>query len=209
MPYFQRPSTAVAPIPSDSGGNSSPAQIVERAAAILEAETSASLVPGLGFDRSRPMGLPSWGGTGVDTRSLAELLAAILAWLERSSGGLSGSLPTTPAVPGSTPDVVPIVGGVAVKAGDVALVFLPLSNDGKTPVSVILNCTDLISNGGAVISAATVRFSPRTMSLAPAGAGSVTLDVSVPSQSPPGTYSGLVQAIGLNRPSAVVVVRVE
>src|SRR5450631_390338 len=209
MPYFQRPSTTVAPIPSGSGGNSSPAQIVERAAAILEAETSASRVPGLGLDRSRLMGLPTWGGADVDARSVPELLAAILAWLERSSGGLSGSLPAMPAVPGSTADVVPIVGGVAVKAGNAVSVFLPLSNDGQTPVSVILNCTDLISNGGSVIPAATVRFSPRTMNLAPAGAGSVTLDVSVPSQSPPGTYSGLVQAIGLNRPSAVVVVRVE
>jgi hypothetical protein len=209
MPYFQRPSMAVAPIPSGSVGNSSPAQIVERAAAILEADTSASLVPGVSLDPSRLMGLSSWGGAGVDKRSVQELLAAILAWLERSSGGLSGALPATPAMPGSPADVVPIVGGVAVKAGSAASISLPLSNDGQTPVSVILNSTDLISNGGSVISAATVRFSPRTMNLAPAGAGSVTLELSVPSQSPPGTYSGLVQAIGLNRPSAVVVVRVE
>lgn len=209
MPYFQRPSTAVAPIPPGTGGNSSPAQIVERAAAILEAETNASLVPGVGLDRSRLMGLPNWGGAGLDAKNVPELLAAILAWLERSSGGLSGSLPATPALPGSTVDVVPIVGGMAVKAGNAASVFLPLSNDGHTSVSIILNCTDLISNGGSVIPAATVRFSPRTMNLAPAGAGSVTIDLLVPSQSPPGTYSGLVQAIGLNRPSAVVVVRVE
>jgi hypothetical protein len=155
------------------------------------------------------MGLPSWAGAGADSKSVPELLAAILSWLERSYGGLPGSLPTTSAPPGSAADVVPVAGGATVKAGGIASVTLPLINEDQPAVSLILNCTDFISNGGSVIPAATVRFTPRTMNLAPRGAGSVTVEVSVPQQSPPGTYSGLVQAIGLNRPSGVVIVRVE
>lgn len=79
-------------------------------------------------------------------------------------------------------------------AGDVAHVPLILENGGSQTRECALCVTDLIGVSGHRIPAAHARVSPSPARIPAAGAAEVRVEIRVPSATPAGSYTGLVQA---------------
>jgi hypothetical protein len=104
---------------------------------------------------------------------------------------------------------VPLVQCAApAQAGSVALISLTVANEESTPSDVTLYCTNFVADTGYEISSMRVTASPRVVTIAPNGQASFEVKISVPQQTPSGTYSGLVQAIGSKYVKAVLSVQV-
>jgi hypothetical protein len=106
----------------------------------------------------------------------------------------------TKADDGLAPDVsVPalrVPGTVA--AGSSGEVSLSLENTSEVGTSSFtLHCSDLLSATGAKIAAASISFSPETLSVGPKKSGRVALCVNVPDGTPAGKYEGFVRATQL------------
>ncbi len=213
MPLNDRTSPiAAGPGPEVASGVAS--SIVEQAGAILDRETASqeSTANGVaGGARDREDGLVSIadvpGLADLQTRA-SEVFAAFLEGVSRPA-----SLATSGAPPGAAapaPTTVPLITSQApAKAGQAATVAVKLVNDRAAPANLILYSTDFVSDMGAQIPASQVTFAPRTLVLAARAHGHAQMKISIPAQSAPGLYSALVQAMGLGRPSAVVVLQVE
>jgi hypothetical protein len=96
------------------------------------------------------------------------------------------------------------------KAGGVATIPMTLENESGRPTDVIdLFSSDLINSEGQRIQAKQITFSPEKLVIEPQKHALVTVQVQVPSDTPPGTYSGLLQASKLEQLRAVLSVRIE
>lgn len=220
MPYFQRPSPFATTLPiTDEPGreiaSGAAAPIVELATAILDrervSETAADAVGGARHpgDGLLPM-LDNPALADLKKRA-SEVFAAFLEGFARpeSLATLGSGAPTGAAMSESSPTVPLVATNQAVNAGQTANITVKLVNDRDAPANLILYSTDFVSDTGSQIPALQVTFSPRTLVLAGHEHGHAQMKVSIPAQSAPGRYSALVQAMGLGRPSAVVVLLVE
>ncbi|MFZ8824861.1 MAG: S8 family serine peptidase [Desulfurococcales archaeon] len=82
-----------------------------------------------------------------------------------------------------------------VPPGDNALASLAIYNVGNYTLGVDISSTDLVSYLGTnVIRKTALTISPPSVSIGPGGSASVTITVSVPSRTPPGTYVGYIIA---------------
>jgi subtilisin family serine protease len=82
-----------------------------------------------------------------------------------------------------------------VPPGDNALTSLAIYNVGNYTLGVDISSTDLVSYLGTnVIRKTALTISPPSVSIGPGGSASVTITVSVPSRTPPGTYVGYIIA---------------
>lgn len=97
-----------------------------------------------------------------------------------------------------------------VSPGDKADVAMSVENDSDQPTEPFeLNASDLISGDGDRISASQVKFTPRSLRIQPASTAKIVVELAIPKETPPGTYSGLLQATKLEPVRAVLVVTVE
>ena len=80
-----------------------------------------------------------------------------------------------------------------VSPGDIAHISLRLENDDSEADECILCATDLAGAPGYRIPAAHVRAIPQPVRVPGAGSAEVQIEVRVPSDTPPGLYTGLVQ----------------
>src|SRR5262245_8114020 len=136
-------------------------------------------------------------GSEVDglRRQAHELLETLLATF---SGGPR-------AKPGATDERVPLLRSAApVQAGRSTRVPFCVSNEEDTPSQVTLYCTDFVSDGGHEIPALRVTMLPRQATLPAKGYVDFEIEVAVPQQTPPGYYSGLIQAMGNRYVKAVL-----
>ena len=85
---------------------------------------------------------------------------------------------------------------------------LQIENLEDRAVCLSFYSTDLLSDNGGSIPSFAVSFDPPALDVGGAQQGVVTAKVNVPQQTIPGTYSGLVQAIGLPGAKAVITVEV-
>jgi hypothetical protein len=96
-----------------------------------------------------------------------------------------------------------------VKAGSSAEVPMTLENSGQKPTErTTFHCTDLVDAGGNRLPASSVSFKPRSLIIAAQKSAKVTVVLNVPEGTPPGVYSGLVQASKLNQLRALLAVEV-
>lgn len=93
-------------------------------------------------------------------------------------------------------------------AGKTARANITVQNEEPSPSEVTLYCSNFVSDSGHEIPALRVSFAPRVATLPPSGSAVVEVKVAVPAQSPAGTYSGLVQAMGSKYVKAVLSVEV-
>jgi len=142
-------------------------------------------------------------------RRASEVFAAFLEGFARPPSLSTASAPMDAASREPATTVPLIAAASAVKAGEAAIVAVKLVNDQGAPANLLLYSTDFVSDRGSQIPASQVVFSPRTLALPGRAHGHSQMKVSIPTQSAPGRYSALVQAVGLGRPSAVVVLQVE
>jgi hypothetical protein len=189
---------------------------VERANAVLQEHgtpvAAAKRAPASNLDE-----LPVLSDFERSTRSLRaqaqDLLDKFVDVLERlpSTVPLSAaSSPPAMAPPTlsletlETPVLRPAQGG----PGAIASTALGLLNETAEPVAVVLRATSLLSQNGDELPARLVSFEPPSF-VAPAhGEQPVKVVVRVPDSVRPGTYAGLVQASGLDRTRAVLVLEV-
>jgi hypothetical protein len=110
---------------------------------------------------------------------------------------------------GVAEDQVPLLRSPApVPAGQAARVEFGVANEEDTPSEVTLYCTDFISDSGHEIPALRVTVRPRRATIPARGAAEFEIEVAVPQQTPPGCYSGLIQAMGNRYVKAVLMVEV-
>jgi prefoldin subunit 5 len=82
-----------------------------------------------------------------------------------------------------------------VPPGDNALASIAIYNVGNYTLGIDISSTDLVSYLGTnVIRKTALTISPPSVSIGPGGSASVTITVSVPSRTPPGTYVGYIIA---------------
>jgi hypothetical protein len=223
MPYFQRTSLndrslPISGAPGSAGASGAAAPIVEQAAAILDRETAQETTGtgGVGSGRDRDDGLlpvADLPGLADLQKRASEVFAAFLEGFARPESLATSRAPTDgapAATTTTTTTTVPIIeASSAVKAGQTTTVAVRLVNERNAPTDLILYSTDFVSDTGAQIPALQVTFAPRTLALAGRAHGHAQMKIAIPAQSAPGLYSALVQAVGLGRPSAVVVLQVE
>ena len=106
-------------------------------------------------------------------------------------------------------DQVPLLRSSApVQAGKAVRVEFRVANEEDSPSEVTLYCTDFISDSGHEIPALRVTVLPRRATIPAKGDGAFEIEVAVPQQTPPGYYSGLIQAMGNRYVKAVLMVEV-
>jgi len=106
-------------------------------------------------------------------------------------------------------DKVPMIRGVApVPAGGDARASLKISNEEASAADVSFYCTNLTADTGYEIPALRVAITPRRATIPPKGEATFEIKVAIPHQSPAGTYSGLIQAMGSKYAKAVLSVDV-
>jgi len=104
---------------------------------------------------------------------------------------------------------VPVIAfGPGVRAGDDACATLSVTNDDSSASDVSLYCTNLIADSGHEIPSVCVTVSPRVATINANSERPFRINVAVSPQTPAGTYSGLVQAMGNKYTRAVLSVEV-
>jgi hypothetical protein len=103
----------------------------------------------------------------------------------------------------------PAVSVLAVPApitpGSPSEVIMTVENDGATSTGRFrFLCSDLIDADGHRIPPDAVRFKPATLSLTPGSTTQMTVTVTPPEGTPPGSYSGMLQATKLTRLKAIL-----
>ena len=119
-----------------------------------------------------------------------------------SAGGSGGSSAGggIPSLAVSTP----------VKPGGAVEIPMTLENESSKPTDVFyLLSSDLVNPNGDRISAGQVSFVPEKMIIEPQKSAVITVTVRVPDSTPPGTYSGLLQATKLEQLRAVLSIQIE
>lgn len=158
------------------------------------------LVAGLLGGSGRP---GQWLDAGSDgdrlRRQAHEFIETVLAMFTGETRGRSGA----------TEAQVPLLRCRApVQAGHEARIEFRVANEEDTTSEVTLYCSDFISDSGHEIPALRVKVRPRRATIAAKGEAEFEIAVAVPQQTPPGTYSGLIQAMGNRHVKAVLMVEV-
>jgi hypothetical protein len=97
-----------------------------------------------------------------------------------------------------------------VKAGGKAEIQISFENNRNTETEEFaLYSTDLISNKGERLPSGLVKFAPASLKIAPLTTVQTTVTVSVPEETTPGTYSGLVLASNVTDLRSEIVIKVE
>jgi hypothetical protein len=107
--------------------------------------------------------------------------------------------------PASSEDHVPLLRcEAAVDAGGTACVRMTVANDEDAPAEVSLYCTNFVADSGYELPSTRVTVSPRRATIPARGQAPFEITIAVPSQTPPGIYSGLIQAMGCKYVKAVL-----
>jgi hypothetical protein len=100
---------------------------------------------------------------------------------------------------------VPVLSSAApVEAGRDASVTIRVANEEGEPTEAALYCSNFIGDSGYDIPSLRATFSPRMATIAPNSEAAFQIRLAIPQQTPPGVYSGLVQAAGTRYVKAVV-----
>jgi hypothetical protein len=210
MPYFQRGrlTDGVSPVTGIAGAELVAGDIVDKAAAILDQETRVSAGSAIGGASDSFAILNGLKDPADIQKQLTQALAALLGTFLHS---VPISQPTPmvarPSLVGAT--VPLILSESPAKAGDTAKVDVSVAKDGPGEASVTLYSTDFVSDTGFQIPSACATFSPRSVTVDGRESKKSEMRIAIPAQCGAGTYSALVQAIGVGRPCAVVVLQVE
>ena len=103
-----------------------------------------------------------------------------------------------------------IIAPTPVKAGGVAEIQISFENNRNTETEEFkLFSTDLISNSGERLPSGLVKFTPQSLKIAPFQTMQATVNVAVPEETSPGTYSGLVLASNMTELRSEITIKVE
>jgi len=147
----------------------------------------------------------------VATNSLDQLTQRVIriGISEVRSGGASSS-PTGGGASSAGGGIPSLAVSTPVKPGGAVEIPMTLENESSKPTDVFyLLSSDLVNPNGDRISAGQVSFVPEKMIIEPQKSAVITVTVRVPDSTPPGTYSGLLQATKLEQLRAVLSIQIE
>lgn len=153
--------------------------------------------------------LPAWAGApGSDLLTRArsvlesELARIPLQGLARPWIAVPAEAPA-PELPAQAQ--VPLVhAAAAVRAGATAVATIEVANEESADVKVTLYGTDFIADSGYHLPAHRMTVTPRIATLAGKSSANFEIQVAIPEQTPAGTYSALIQAMGSRYVKAVL-----
>jgi hypothetical protein len=188
--------------------------LVERARAILASQghsvPASASESALGSVVGNPLGAAqSWREQARDVlngllRLLEQLPASVP--LDHAMAGVP-LMGTSPLTVGDA--TLPMLRPAVAEPGRIATTALGLVNDALEPAAVALRATSLVSPSGDEIPAALVTFDPSQPTLQPNAETPVRVAVRVPETARPGTYTGLVQAVGTRATRALLSLEVK
>jgi hypothetical protein len=200
IPIERRSEEPVAPQNDRQGDRWTQSSIVTEAAAIL-AEEVQSLTTGSVGKLSTLLGGALTGQAPAEelrgqARALVDTFVRVLG---QRPDGFAHLLTENAADArtrdgGNTETVLSLQASRSVPAGDVAYLSLRLVNDDAEKDECALVATDLIGVSGHRIPASHVRVSPNPASIPAEGSTDIQIEVRVPSGTPAGCYTGLLQA---------------
>jgi hypothetical protein len=98
----------------------------------------------------------------------------------------------------------------ALKAGETSEIPISLENSSDVQTEEFkLYSTDLISDSGERIPASALKFLPPALTIEPHKTEKIVVSITVPSDTRPGTYCGLVLAANMNQLRSEIVINVE
>jgi len=220
-----KPPTAAAALGAAAGLAGRTSRIVQQAASILEEELAAGIVAAREVEKRFVDVQQLRGGDAQevmqrfrrDAHDVVDILIDMVTVATNAVGGLTQRAVTVgspkradgaaPAAMAGTPSLdVPY----KVKAGESIEVPLALENGGDVPTEALdFHSSDLVSASGRRIEACRVSFAPQSLVIAARHSEVVKVTVSVPFDTPPGTYAGLLQASKLEQLRAIVTVQIE
>jgi hypothetical protein len=195
-------------LPATLGPNSL-SDVVARATAILEDEMALGTLHRRHADTLSPRACFSGadGGGLVPPAAWQDVQQAVdtfRAWRSQTP-----AIPDVESRPESTGTVLFLRPLCPVRPGETVGLTVKLRNESaieRPPFN--LYCTDLLAGPEQRIAATDVTLSPGTIQLGPAGLIEIHIEIRVPAQALPGSYSGLLLATGLDDLQAVVKVQV-
>jgi len=217
MTAFERRGEALfGPHDERPAGGRTQDSIVTEAAAILAEEVQSFTAGGVSKLSTLLVGAgaPSRQAPAEElreqTRSLIDTLVQVLGQRSDRLAQLVAQTAAASGTPndGNTETVLLLRARQPVQAGDVAQMSLRLMNDDSAKDECALFATDLIGFSGRRIPASHVRVSPNPTSIPAEGSTDVQVEVRVPSGTPAGCYTGLLQTEDGDSLRALVQVRV-
>lgn len=173
--------------------------ILERATTILTQETS--YLPG----SSGPA--KSVRGTTLDLSPLSGSMSELDQLRERAIDAVTKLLATVAAASSQSMEDFGFPwrkAAMAARPGSSVGIPLTIDNAEDRPVTLTYYSTDLASDSGYRIPVELISFDPPSQIVAPRSQGIARMTVAVPLQALAGSYSALVQALGLAASKAVV-----
>jgi hypothetical protein len=201
-------------------------RIVQQAASILEEELAAGIVAAREVE-ARFVDVPKVRGADAkevmqrfrrDAHDVVDILIDMVTVATNAVGGIAQRAVTVrTGTKGADGSPAPAAFGTPsldvphkVRAGESIEVPLAVENAGDAPTEAIeFHSSDLVSATGARITAGRVSFAPPALVIAPGQSEVVKVTLSVPADTPPGIYAGLLQASKLHQLRAVVTVQIE
>lgn len=166
-------------------------ELLSRASALLAREAArlpSGAAPALG---AQPLGAAD---LQQQTRDLVQGIFSVLA-AERGVTGETSSHSLQ----------VPLIACAAVvEPGTEAMAIFRIANEEAGTAEIALYTTNFVADTGYEIPSIAARVSPRKATVAPGGEQSFEVRIAVPSQTPAGMYSGLVQATNSRYVKAVI-----
>jgi hypothetical protein len=177
------------------------ASIVGRAAAILAEEAQSLTAAGMSqvptlLGTSAPNGRAEVDELRNQPRSLVDTVVQLIGQRPEQLAGLvnqTGAYSGAEGGGGKTATLLLLAASRPVKAGDVACVKLRLENDDTETDECVLYATDLIGAAGHRIPASHLGVFPDRARIPGGGLADVQIEIRVPSGTPGGCYTGLLQ----------------
>jgi len=200
------------------------AEIVGRSASVLEEEIAAGILAARQVEEKIIDVDTLRGGDQNrfarkmrrDVHDVVDILVDLVESGVKTAGGLAqrairlrpGEGPgSRQPPPGNIPTLTP---SAPLAPGGTAEIVMTLENESDAETEEFsFKASDLINAAvGEQIDADQIQISPSPVSIAPNGTCRVTIQVAVPANTPPGVYSGLLQATRMDRLRAIVTVQV-
>ena len=144
----------------------------------------------------------------VATNSLDQLTQRVIRI--GVSESRTGAAPSSSGDGGTGGGIPSLAVSTPVKPGGAVEIPMTLENESSKPTDVFyLLSSDLVNPNGDRIAAQQVSFVPEKMVIEPQKSAVITVTVRVPDSTPPGTYSGLLQATKLEQLRAVLSIQIE
>jgi hypothetical protein len=179
---------------------------VSQAASVLDAEMAKGVLAAHSAAGASPRGFSNAGNPVLrQIHEFVDNLAAL--WPSLHGGAVKVSTAEQPTR--SNPDLLTqLKAPAAVKPGERATVSMALRNSESQAVHLVPTATDLLGSRGGRIAFPLLEFTPSALALEPNEQKDMSISITVPLDTSPGCYSGLLVVTGLEYLRAVIIIDV-